>query len=84
MDDLQFVSNIFSDDMLAGGGPGDDKIRWMETFEDPLTDSYDGSWEVNYQGMYREHTSFKSYTVKFMVGTVDFRCYARAYCRKLE
>ncbi|RLD83651.1 MAG: RagB/SusD family nutrient uptake outer membrane protein [Bacteroidetes bacterium] len=63
------TANLLSDCMLAGGGPDDVTAKWVDGFEDPLTDTYKDLWVQTYNGVYRanaiieavENTDFSSY-----------------------
>ncbi|MEN9914853.1 MAG: hypothetical protein RL528_1617 [Bacteroidota bacterium] len=47
------VANILDETMLGGGGAEDLAGRRIDSFEDPLDDTYRGSWTFSYKGIAR-------------------------------
>lgn len=47
------TANLLSDMMLGGGGPDDKAAKWVDSFEDPLEDTYGNTWVQSYNGIAR-------------------------------
>jgi len=58
------ASDLLSDLVLAGGGPDDEKAKWVDSFKDPSEDTFRDLWITTYNGVYRANATIEAVNSK--------------------